>query len=304
METNYNKVSEIASAHLGKKAGDYSDFVNITTVRPDLLVGIPRELNRADHNITGDEFNGYDVWHGYEVSALNDNGVPISGMAKVKYSSKSPNIVESKSMKLFWNSFNMAKLGKTKTDVIQNIERIAATELSKVIGSPVDVKFHYYENSCYFDEYNDYQLLDNMISDDLVIDTYVDDASVLESRPDNSELVMKVRSANLRSNCRVTNQPDFGDVFIQMIGQDLPTYNSLMKYIVSFRKEQHFHEECVEMLFKTLHNRFNPEHLTVCALYTRRGGWDICPYRTTDPEDQINTPLINMHVSHTKTLRQ
>lgn len=282
MSENYNKVSDIASEHLGKKAGDYSDFVNITEVRPDLLVAIPRELNRTDYSIDNDTFYGVDAWHGFEVSALTENGVPVSGVVKFILASDTPNIIESKSVKLYWNTFNNAKVGKTKAEVLANVKTIAERDLSAAAGGEVRVVFLTSTNDVRSEVLNGYALLDDLITDDLVIDSTARcNPSVLEANKSVKDLA--VYTANLRSNCRVTNQPDFGDVFVKMKGDSVPTPNALMAYIVSFRNENHFHEECVEMMFKHLQDKFNPTELSVVALYTRRGGWNICPARASDP---------------------
>lgn len=295
MSSNYEKVSAIAAEHLGKKAGDYSDFVDIDSVRPDLLVAIPRELNRTDYEITNETFVGFDAWHGFEVSALTDNGFPVSGMAKVVYASDSPNIVESKSMKLYWNSFNMAKIGVNSAQVRDNIEAIASHDLTEIIGKPVQVSF-FTERAAQPHGMTGYQSLDKFVSLDTMFDSEQGaDADLLVA----SKLTrMRVFTPNLRSNCRVTHQPDFGDLYIEMQGESTPTIDSLMQYIVSFRKENHFHEECVEMIYKALQDKFNPDILAVTALYTRRGGWNICPSRASN-EAHLPYALGAKQVSHT-----
>jgi 7-cyano-7-deazaguanine reductase len=293
--SNYDKVSAIAAEHLGKKAGDYSDFVNITDVKPELLVGIPRSLNRVDYDITDDTFSGSDVWHGFEVSALTKNGLPVSGMAKVIYPSNSPNIIESKSMKLYWNSFNMAVLGNTRSDVVKNVNKKASEDLSRAVGSTVKVKF-FTKQFTSPHGMSSYTILDNQISNDIVFNGCDKNEDLLIA--DSNANQIRTWTPNLRSNCRVTHQPDFGDLYIHMKGKHVPTYDSLMQYIVSFRKENHFHEECVEMIYKALHDKFEPDELMVTALYTRRGGWNICPSRTSD-KSLLPEALININVSHT-----
>ncbi len=293
--SNYDQVSAIAAEHLGKKAGDYSDFVNIVSIRPDLLVPIPRELNRTDYGITNSDFAGFDTWHGFEVSSLTEQGLPVSGMAKVVYPSDSPNIVESKSMKLYWNSFNMAKIGDNRAEVARAIEVIAARDLSNIIGAPVQVSF-FTEKLTQPHGMTGFAELDKYVSEETVFDS--------ESGADTDLLQeshikrLKVFTPNLRSNCRVTHQPDFGDLYVYMNGEKTPTVDSLMQYIVSFRKENHFHEECVEMIYKALLDKFNPTELMVTALYTRRGGWNICPARATH-EELLPEALGSKSVSHT-----
>ncbi|CAM0079167.1 GTP cyclohydrolase [Vibrio phage K567] len=295
MSSNYDQVSAIAAEHLGKKAGDYSDFVDIDTVRPDLLVPIPRELNRTDYDITNETFVGFDTWHGFEVSALTEQGLPVSGMAKVVYPSDSPNIVESKSMKLYWNSFNMAKIGTDRNGVMHAIQVIASRDLSTIIGAPVQVTF-FTERNTHPHGMTGYAELDKYVSDEAVFDSEQGaDADILVASHIKR---MNVFTPNLRSNCRVTHQPDFGDLYIFMQGESTPTVDSLMQYIVSFRKENHFHEECVEMIYKALQDKFNPDDLMVTALYTRRGGWNICPARASSIE-LLPSALSSSAVSHT-----
>ena len=295
MQSNYEKVSAIAAEHLGKKAGDYSDFVNINSVQSDLLVPIPRELNRTDYNITNETFVGFDTWHGFEVSALTENGLPVSGMVKVVYPSHSANIVESKSMKLYWNSFNMAKIGTDRNGVMHAIETIASRDLSVAIGEPVQVTF-FHERSTQPHGMTGYAELDKYVHPETVFDS--ENGADVELLEASHIKQIKVFTPNLRSNCRVTHQPDFGDLYVYMKGDSTPTVDSLMQYIVSFRKENHFHEECVEMIYKALQDKFSPDELMVTALYTRRGGWNICPARASSDE-LLPDALRNKAVSHT-----
>lgn len=292
---NYDQVSKIASEHLGKNAGDYSDFVNIKEVQSDLLVAIPRHLNRTDYGITNDTFVGFDTWHGFEVSALTNNGLPVSGMAKVVYASDSPSIVESKSMKLYWNSFNMAKLGDNKSEVVQNVADIASHDLTVLLGTDVTVTF-FTTRETQPHGMSGFSELDGFVSPDTVFNS--ENGADVELLQESKLKTLKVFTANLRSNCRVTHQPDFGDLYIHMTGDKTPTRDSLMQYIVSFRKENHFHEECVEMIYKALMDKFNPDDLMVTALYTRRGGWNICPSRASSIE-LLPSALSSSAVSHT-----
>jgi 7-cyano-7-deazaguanine reductase len=293
---NYDTVSAIAAEHLGKNSGDYSNFVNISEVRPDLLVSIPRSLNRVDYGIDNETFFGFDTWHGFEVSTLTDNGLPISGMVKVIYPSDSPNIVESKSMKLYWNSFNMAKIGGNKREnVIAALEIKAEYDLSKLLGCDVYVNF-FVDGKNKSGTMGSFALLDDYIDYDVEFDSKPTTTDLLVS--DGNMSSIRVFTPNLRSNCRVTHQPDFGDLYIHMKGDEVPSFNSLMVYIVSFRKENHFHEECVEMIYKALQDKFKPDELMVTALYTRRGGWNICPARASH-KHILPESLISINFSHT-----
>tara|TARA_B100000900_G_C20550346_1_gene704475 strand:+ start:86 stop:988 length:903 start_codon:yes stop_codon:yes gene_type:complete len=295
---NYEAVKEIASKHLGKVGGDgYSDQYN-----PDLLVKIPRNLNREGYGLTGKEFVGVDVWNAYEVSAITTKGQPVAGMLKIVCPSDSENHVESKSIKLYLNSFNMTQIGETAVDCISGIEARVKRDLDELLETNTTVSFYASEfeteNLSFSEEYKDISEVTNL--DDIDFTAFKSDASQLESGEGS---ILKVRSNLLRSNCRVTNQPDWGDVFIYINGNDIPSADSLAKYIVSHRTVSHFHEEICEMIFAHLTERFKPEQLMVSCLYTRRGGIDINPVRATH---QMLIPEFFTNPEYTirKTLRQ
>ena len=296
---NYEAVKEIASKHLGKVGGDgYSDQYN-----PELLVKIPRYLNREGYGLTGKEFTGVDVWNAYEVSAITTKGQPVAGMLKIVCPSDSEFHVESKSIKLYLNSFNMTKIGDTAADCISGIEARVKRDLDELLDTNTTVSFYASEFETeplsFSDSYQDLSELTNLDAIDFT--AFKSDASQLEVSIEAGE--MSVRSNLLRSNCRVTNQPDWGDVFIYMSGEELPTPESLAKYIVSHRTVSHFHEEICEMVFAHLTERFKPEQLMVSCLYTRRGGIDINPIRATH---KMLIPEFFTNPSYTirKTLRQ
>ena len=295
---NYEAVKEIASKHLGKVGGDgYSDQYNA-----DLLVKIPRNLNREGYGLTGEEFVGVDVWNAYEVSAITTKGQPVAGMLKIVCPSDSENHVESKSIKLYLNSFNMTQIGETAADCISGIEARVKRDLDELLETETTVSFYASEFETeplsFSDEYQDVSDIANL--DEIDFTAFKSDASQLEGSGDN---VLKVRSNLLRSNCRVTNQPDWGDVFIYMEGEDVPSAESLAKYIVSHRTVSHFHEEICEMIYAHLTERFKPTQLMVSCLYTRRGGIDINPIRATH-SSLIPEFFTNPTYTIRKTLRQ
>jgi len=274
---NYEAVKEIASKHLGKVGGDgYSDQYN-----PELLVKIPRFLNREGYGLTGKEFKGVDVWNAYEVSAITTKGQPVAGMLKIVCPSDSENHVESKSIKLYLNSFNMTKIGNTAADCIKGIEARVKRDLDELLDTDTTVTFYASEFETeplsFPENYQDLSELTDLDAIDFT--AFKSDSSQLEASEVGGSLT--VRSNLLRSNCRVTNQPDWGDVFIYIEGDEVPTAASLAKYIVSHRTVSHFHEEICEMIFAHLTERFKPEQLMVACLYTRRGGIDINPIRAT-----------------------
>jgi 7-cyano-7-deazaguanine reductase len=293
---NYEVVKEIASRHLGKVGGDgYSDQYN-----PELLVKVPRYLNREGYGLTGKEFVGVDTWNAYEVSAITTKGQPVAGMLKIVCPADSTHHVESKSIKLYLNSFNMTRLGDTAKECIKFIEARVKRDLDELLETNTTVTF-FFEGDGTEDLLFDYPNLDELTDlDEIDFTAFQSDASQLEGGPSGE---LRLRSNLLRSNCRVTNQPDWGDVFIYIKGEKLPTYDSIAKYIVSHRTVSHFHEEVVEMMFAHLTEAFKPEELMICALYTRRGGIDINPIRATHsmliPEFFTN-PAFRIR----KTLRQ
>jgi len=295
---NYEAVKDIASKHLGKVGGDgYSDQYN-----PKLLVKIPRYLNREGYNLKGDEFKGVDVWNAYEVSAITTKGQPVAGMLKIVCPSDSEFHVESKSIKLYLNSFNMTQIGDTAVDCISGIEARVKRDLDELLETNTTVSFYASEfeteNLSFSEEYKDVAEITNL--DEIDFTAFKSDASQLESGEGDA---LKVRSNLLRSNCRVTNQPDWGDVFISIKGEDIPSAESLAKYIVSHRTVSHFHEEICEMIYAHLSERFKPTDLMVACLYTRRGGIDINPIRASH-NYLIPEFFTNPEYTIRKTLRQ
>lgn len=300
---NQQAVIAAASKHLGKVGGEgYSDQYN-----PDLLVAIPRNLNREAYSIEESNlpFVGSDVWNAYEVSAITETGRPVVGMLKIVCPSNSPLHVESKSIKLYLNSFNMTRLGKTAKECISLIEEKVAEDLSTALHTEVAVRFFATDSGTevgFGKEYIDISRLTDL--DKVEFNIFQSDANQLKSVDEEvSDAVIKIYSDLLRSNCRVTNQPDWGDIYIHMEGVKEPDYASIAKYIVSHRQVSHFHEEIVEMVFTHLKEAFNPNKLMVCALYTRRGGLDINPIRATH-QDMIPETFVGIEFRNRKTLRQ
>ena len=295
---NYQEVVDIASKHLGKVGGaGYKD-----TYAPDLLVKIPRSLNREGYGLTGEEFKGVDVWNAYEVSAITTKGQPVAGMLKIVCPSDSSHHVESKSIKLYLNSFNMTQIGTTAADCISGIEARVKRDLDELLETDTTVSFYTSElemdSLSFSEEYIDLGELTNL--DELDFTAFKSDASQLEEK---EQTECKYKSNLLRSNCRVTNQPDWGDVFIYMKGDSVPSPDSLAKYIVSHRTVSHFHEEICEMVYSHLMKKFKPEQLMVACLYTRRGGIDINPIRATH-QYLIPEFFTNPIYTISKTLRQ
>jgi len=294
------------SKHLGQSSQYKSEY------DASLLVREPRSSNRKHLKIKEKTlpFVGCDVWNGYEVSALTNNGVPVCGAAKVVYPANSKYIVESKSMKLYWNTFNMTKMGDTFDRVVKNIEDTASKDLSKYLRT--DVKVVVFPTGDSFNNtnpYNDrnYKRLENtdeIDADSFYVDVYNETPSLLKTKyPNSTNKPYKAMSSLLKSNCRVTSQPDWGDVFIHLEGTNYPSDKELLKYIISFRDECHFHEEICETIFTRLKDTFDPRVLAVACLYVRRGGWDINPIRTTH-EHLMDEFFWDENIPWIKTLRQ
>ena len=284
-----NKINEIASKHLGR-AGDGSivkPYVTPDHIDNSLLVAVPRIDNRVEYNI--DESNlpfvGFDVWNAYEVSALTDNGFPVTGIAKIVYPCHSPSIVESKSLKLYLNSFNMDRLGTTVKDVRETIEKTVQRDLSSLLETDVKVSFFTVQDKGETGAPKGFDTVVEHVVDcsALSFEHYNEDPNILQYK-DTKGKEYKLYCGLLRSNCRVTNQPDWGSLYIEIIGDRAPTYESLIQYIVSMRKENHFHEEVLECIYKRLYDALPGAQIAVGALYTRRGGIDINPIRATDSE--------------------
>lgn len=285
---------------MGKVGGDgYSDQYN-----PELLVKIPRYLNREGYGLTGDEFKGVDVWNAYEVSAITTKGQPVVGMLKIVCPANSEFHVESKSIKLYLNSFNMTRMGETARECIHQIERKVKEDLDALLDTFTTVTFFRSTEEGLvgsFQGFTDVAQAANL--DEVNFSAFKSDASQLEVTEVDGVTEIKLTSNLLRSNCRVTNQPDWGDVYIHLKGTKIPTAESIAKYIVSHRTVSHFHEEICEMVYKHLTDAFAPEELMVACLYTRRGGLDINPIRASHSHlipDFFTNSLYRIE----KTLRQ
>ena len=298
----------VVSRHLGQITGYASEY------DPALLVKEPRSSNRQHLYI--DKYNlpfcGYDVWNAYEVSCLTDKGLPVASIAKISYPCTNDYLVESKSLKLYLNSFNMTKLGDTPTEARQLVSDTMATDLSSLLETDVNVGLFSpgdstnHNNKQYFNE--SYQTLEECcnVINNLQVSVYTEEPGLLlqgNIRTNNYVTAQKYHSSLLKSNCRVTKQPDWGDVYIHFEGTRIIDKQSLLKYIVSFRDECHFHEEICETIYKRLWDMYCPKKLMVSCLYTRRGGIDINPVRSSSV-DLINVDMIDHNTPFLKTAKQ
>lgn len=262
--------------HLGKHSSSPEKYDK------HLLERVPRQLNRKQYGISGNEFVGLDTWHNYEVSFLTTTGLPVSGIIKMNVPANSEFIVESKSLKLYFNSFNMEYLSETIADSVEKLIKTTSNDISKLLEC--EVKLSFFTNDCFFEQNPllEYSSIDKIEGSEMTaFNSYTENPSLLKAKRGN-EFPQKLMSHLLRSNCKVTHQPDWGSIFIYIDGERHIEEISMLKYIVSFRNEYHFHEEICEMVYYRILEMYRPKELMVACLYTRRGGIDICPIRATN----------------------
>lgn len=250
-----------------------------------LLFPIPRAQGRADLPPDSDtHFVGCDIWHAWELSWLNARGRPVNAVARFVLDCHSPNLIESKSFKLYLNS-----LAQTCFADHGQLLELLGKELGAAAGSPVDIELF---DPC--DKALTVQALSGESLDQIDIDCtdygpprpelLISDAGIAVSETLVSRL--------FRSNCPVTGQPDWATVQVAYQGPRLDR-EALLRYLISFRRHSGFHEQCVERIFTDLHQRCRPEHLHVRACFTRRGGLDINPWRSShqqQPDRQVRDP--------------
>ena len=253
---------------LGKQV-DYEFEYN-----PDLLQGVPRSLSRDTLNLAGSglPFDGIDTWTGYELSWLNLKGKPNVAILECHVPITSKNLIESKSFKLYLNSFNQTKFASA-----EDVRQVLQGDLSACAGEPVEVKLILPEqfSSLQFQEFNG-TLLDSL---DVEIDQYSPNTQYLTVAKNETGVQETLVSHLLKSNCLITSQPDWASIQIRYEGKAIE-HEGLLKYLISFRQHNEFHEQCVERIYNDIMQHCQPDKLTVCARYTRRGGLDINPFRS------------------------
>ena len=252
---------------------------------PSLLFPIPRQGKRDELELHGTlPFFGLDIWNAYELSWLNQRGKPQVAIARVSAPADSPNIIESKSFKLYLNSFN-----QTRLDSPEALLALLKQDLSNGFGAPVQVELTLQEDfgKLKMGEF-DGVLLDRL---DLEITQYTPSPLLLKAALDEAPVEEKLVSHLLKSNCLVTGQPDWGSVQIEYAGPQIDQ-ESLLRYLIGFREHNEFHEQCVERIFNDLLRFCQPEKLSVYARYTRRGGLDINPWRSNSDFVPSTTRLV------------
>jgi len=269
--SSYENHQALQGLTLGKTT-DYRDVYDATLLQP-----VPRSMNRLPLGLLDDAlpFHGGDIWTLYELSWLNARGLPQVAVGQVELNANSVNLVESKSFKLYLNSFNQTRFASWD-DVKDTLQRdlsacaqgdvnVALFRLSDIEGQPV-ARF---EGECIDDQ-------------DIAIDNYAFNADYLQGAAGDEVVEETLVSHLLKSNCLITNQPDWGSVQIRYRGAKIDR-EKLLRYLVSFRHHNEFHEQCVERIFNDVQRFCQPEALSVYARYTRRGGLDINPWRSNVP---------------------
>jgi len=228
---------------------------------------------------------GADIWHAYELSWLNDKGKPVVALARCSVPYDTPNIIESKSFKLYLNSLNQSRFNSQ-----QEVLQLLVNDLSATAGGSVSVELFAP------DDINAFPVsklsgtcIDHL---DVEIDEFALNPSLLMLESSTQNIEETVHSHLLKSNCLITNQPDWASVVISYRGQKID-HAALLRYLISFRMHNEFHEQCVERIFMDIKAACMPESLTVQALYTRRGGLDINPFRSSEKHNLAPFRRIN-----------
>jgi len=265
--SHYDNAPELQSLSLGQETKYDNSF------DAKLLQGVPRSLNRDGLNLTNPlPFEGKDIWTGYELSWLNAKGKPIVAMATFEFSSNSVNLVESKSFKLYLNSFNQQRF-----DSAAMVEQQLTTDLAHCAQGETSVKLMLaadFANQIITTPPG--ECIDEL---DIEVTDYEFNTKYLVNSTSDNTVSQHLYSNLLKSNCLITNQPDWGTVEIHYHGPEI-NQEALLRYLISFRQHNEFHEQCVERIFNDLMTHCHCEKLSVYARYTRRGGLDINPFRS------------------------
>ncbi|MBE8167325.1 MAG: NADPH-dependent 7-cyano-7-deazaguanine reductase QueF [Shewanella sp.] len=275
----YGKAEALAELTLGKVTS-YEEHYN-----PTLLQGVPRKLNRDAISLTSTlPFHGSDIWTGYELSWLNAKGKPMVALIEVHLSHTSENLIESKSFKLYLNSFN-----QTKFDSVDQLQQTLKKDLSNCSNGIVEVTIIEPKQ---FSTQRIIEFPGTCIDDlDIEVNDYNFNPQYLVDSTDEKQTVAETLNSNLlKSNCLITSQPDWGSVMIRYQGPKI-NREKLLRYLISFRQHNEFHEQCVERIFVDLKRFCHCSKLTVYARYTRRGGLDINPFRSDFEQPSINSRL-------------
>ena len=249
---------------------------------PEVLFAVARAEARSALGI-GIElpFRGIDLWNAWELTWLDRDGKPVVATATFDVPAASPNIIESKSLKLYLGSFAMSRFGDSA-----EVKSVIAGDLSDIAGAPVNVSI----STLTIRRSGTFDVLPGDCIDDLPVGDFQSDVNPGLLGVSDEVLDQALHSHLLRSNCPVTHQPDTGSVLVQYRGPKIQPAG-LLAYIVSFRQHSDFHEACVERMFLDIKRHCHPEKLTVYARYNRRGGIDINPFRSDFDDSAKNLRL-------------
>lgn len=268
----------LAALALGQKSA------YISTYTPSLLQPVPRSLNRDDLALASPlPFQGEDIWTLYELSWLDGKGKPVVAMGEARVPATSPNLIESKSFKLYLNSFN-----QTRCESLAKVQTLLEQDLSACAGAPVAVTLWTLDTAPATITTLPGECIDGL---DIEVDDYHFSTDWLKGAGSGELVEETLHSHLLKSNCLVTSQPDWGSVVIHYRGPKLDR-EKLLRYLISFRQHNEFHEQCVERIFTDLSRLCGCQQLTVFARYTRRGGLDINPFRSNIEQAPANIRLI------------
>lgn len=245
-----------------------------------ILFAISRSLGRDEvlkqTGIQADQLtDGVDVWQAFELSWLNLQGICKVAIARIRIPANSPNIVESKSLKLYLNSLNFTKFGD-----MAEVQALIQKDLSACVGIKVSVEIVPLGGS-------GFEVQEPLgVCIDEVLDTEGEviacdniNSAILSQPPVHQMMTYQFHTNLLRSNCPVTSQPDWGTLSVSITTNKALDYQKILRYVLTFRQHNGFHEQCVERIFADFLVNFEPSALMVQANYTRRGGIDINPVR-------------------------
>lgn len=305
MSTN---MTDVASKTLGS-ANSYAVYTD--TFDPSQLNPMPRILARQDWGIKGNEFVGFDTWHCHEATFLLSNGLPVAGTLKIICPASSEFMVESKSFKLYLNTFDMCKMGDTLAEAIDNYEKQVQKDVSKAIGAEVKVGFFRSGDDILLGQNpgRGYKDLFAEIASSELESTKITDYNgkekynIVTEEGSGGNMFMYFTNI-LRSRCRHTKQKDTGAAyFIIRTKKGIVNKLELLKLVISLREVNEFHEFCAEKLFTEIMSNPNVDDCSVMLLYARRGSLDICPVRASSSA-LLNAVLNNPTMYSQKAMGQ
>jgi len=262
---------------LGKK----TDYIN--KYDPSLLFFISRNEQRKKNSIN-EQLSGFDVWNAYELSWLDKNGKPEARVARIIYSCDSENIIESKSLKLYLNGFSMMRI-KDDLEIIDIIKKDLSNNIK---AGYFDIRLFKHTHVFKYSGIKNKYCIDSLKID---ADLYNYDRSLLKVGNTKKKEIIRISNL-LKTNCPITGQPDWATLFVKYKSKKIIDNESLLKYIISYRNENDYHENCCEKIYSDIFTITDPDFLAVKCFYTRRGGIEINPVRFSN---NINNKDFDFH---------